>query len=83
MHKYMVKESYTQELQVVLKHILLATLVTPVGTLSSGSASYNTCIQINLDILKPSVNKPIDHLTIIVPMGTTLRKILSSTWLVG
>jgi hypothetical protein len=55
----MVGEAYTQELQVVLKHTLLATLVTPVGTPSSGSASDNTCIQINLDILKPSIDKPI------------------------
>jgi hypothetical protein len=41
----MVGEAYTQELQVVLKRTLLATLVTPVGTPSSGSASDNTCIQ--------------------------------------
>jgi hypothetical protein len=48
-----------KELQVVLKHTLLATLVTPVGTPSSGSTSDNTCIWINLDILKPSIDKPI------------------------
>jgi hypothetical protein len=59
MHKSMVGEAYMQELQVVLKRTLLATLVTPVGTPSSGSASDNTCIQIDLDILKPSVDKPI------------------------
>jgi hypothetical protein len=62
---------------------LLATLVTPVGTPSSGSASDNTCIQIDLDLLKPSIDKPIDRLTAIVPPRTTLRKILSSTWVVG
>jgi hypothetical protein len=55
-----------QELQVVLKRTLLATLVTPVGTPSSGSASDNTCIQIDLDILKPSIDKPIGRLTAIV-----------------
>jgi hypothetical protein len=62
---------------------LLATLVTPVGTPSSGSASDNTCIQIDLDLLKPSIDKPIGHLTAIVPPRTTLGKILSSTWVVG
>jgi hypothetical protein len=62
---------------------LLATLVTPVGTPSSGSASDNTCIWIDLDLLKPSVDKPIGRLTAIVPPRTTLGKILSSTWVVG
>ena len=61
---------------------LLATLVTPVGTPSSGSASENTFVRINLDFLKPSVDKPIGHLTVIVPPRTKLRKILSSTWVV-
>jgi hypothetical protein len=61
---------------------LLATLVTPVGTPSSGSASDNTCIRIDLDILKPSIDKLIDHLTIIVSLRTTLGNILSSTWVV-
>jgi hypothetical protein len=78
-----VRETYTQELQVVLKHTLLATLVTHVGTPSSGSASDNTCIWIGLDILKPFVDKSIDHLIAIVPPRTTLRKILSSTWVLG
>jgi hypothetical protein len=40
----MVREAYTQEIQEVLKLTLLDTLVTPVGTPSSGSASDNTCI---------------------------------------
>jgi hypothetical protein len=71
-----------QELQVVLKHTLLATLVTPVGTPSSGSASNNTCIQIGLEILNPSIDKLIDRLTAIVPPRTTLGKILSSTWVI-
>jgi hypothetical protein len=62
---------------------LLATLVTPVGTPSSGSASDNTCIRIDLDLLKPSIDKPIGRLTAIVPPRTTLGKILSSTWVVG
>jgi len=62
---------------------LLATLVTPVGTPSSGSASDNTCIRIDLDLLNPFVDKLIDHLTTIVPLRTTLRNILSSTWVVG
>jgi hypothetical protein len=61
---------------------LLATLVTPVGTPSSGSASENTCIQIELDLLKPSIDKPIGLLTAIVPPGTKLGNILSSTWVV-
>jgi hypothetical protein len=61
---------------------LLATLVTPVGTPSSGSALDNTCIQIVLDLLNPSIDKLIDHLTAIVPPRTTLGKILSSTWVV-
>jgi hypothetical protein len=74
MHKSMVREAYTQELQVVLKHTLLATLVTPVGTPSSGSASDNTCIQIDLDILKPSVDKPIIRLTAIVPPENNTRE---------
>jgi hypothetical protein len=82
MHKSMVGEAYTQELQVVLKLTLLATLVTPVGTPSSGSASDNTCIQIGLDILNPSIDKSIGHLTAIVPPRTTLGKILSSTWVI-
>jgi hypothetical protein len=77
------RDSYTQEIQVVLKRTLLATLVTPVGTPSSGSASDNTCVRINLDYLKPSLDKPIGHLTAIVSPRTTLRKILSSTWVVG
>jgi hypothetical protein len=55
----MVGEAYTQELQVVLKCTLLATLVTLVGTPSSGSASDNTCIWIDLDLLNPFVDKPI------------------------
>jgi hypothetical protein len=53
---------------------LLATLVTPVGTPSSGSASENTCIQIDLDLLNPSIDKPIGHLTAIVPPRTTLGR---------
>jgi len=68
-----------QELQVVLKCTLLASLVTPVGTPLSGSASENTCIQIILDLLKPSIDKPITRLIAIVPPRTTLRNILSST----
>jgi hypothetical protein len=62
---------------------LLATLVTHIGTPSSGSESDNTCIWISLDFLKPSIDKPIDRLTVIVPLRTTLGKILSSTWVVG
>jgi hypothetical protein len=62
---------------------LLATLVTHVGTPSSGSASNNTCIWIGLDLLKPSVDKLIGHLTAIVPSRTTLGKILSNTRVVG
>jgi hypothetical protein len=62
---------------------LLATLVTPVGTPSSGSASGNTCIWIDLDLLKSSIDKPIARLTVIVPLRRALGKILSSTWVVG
>jgi len=61
---------------------LLITLVTLVGTPSSGSALDNTCIQIDLDFLKLSSDKPIGRLTAIVPSRTTLKKILSSTWVV-
>jgi hypothetical protein len=61
---------------------LLSTLVTPVGTPPSDSASDNTCIRINLDLLKPSIDKLIARLTAIVPPRTTLGKILSSTWVV-
>jgi hypothetical protein len=62
---------------------LLATLVTLVGTPSSGSVSDNTYIRIGLDFLKPSLDKPITPLTSIVPPRTSLGKILSSTWVVG
>jgi hypothetical protein len=62
---------------------MLATLVTPVGTPSSGSASNNTYVWINLDYLKPSLDKMIDPLTAIVSSRIELRKILSSTWVVG
>jgi hypothetical protein len=61
---------------------LLATLVTPVGTPLSGIALYNTCIQIDLDLLNPSIDKPIGLLTTIVELRTTLGKIPSSTWVV-
>jgi hypothetical protein len=71
-----------KELQVVLKRTFLSTHVTHVGTFSSGSALDDTCIQIDLDILKPSVDKPIVYLTAIVPPRTTLRNIFSSTWVV-
>jgi hypothetical protein len=81
-HKFVVREAYMQELQVVLKHTLLATLVTHIGTPSSGSTSDNTYIWIDLDILKPFVDKPIGRLTAIVPPRTTLGKILSSTWVI-
>ena len=62
---------------------LLATLVTPVGTPSSGSTSDNTCVWIGLDFLKPSLDKPISRRTAIVSLRTTLGKIVSSTWVVG
>jgi len=61
----------------------LATLVTPVGTPSSGIASDNTCIQIDLDILKLFIDKAIICMTVIVPPRKTLWKILSSTSVVG
>jgi hypothetical protein len=67
------------EIQVVLKRRLLATLVTPIGTPSSGSASDITCIRINLDILNPSLDKSIGHMFLIVSPRKTLRNILSST----
>jgi len=75
----MVKEAYMQELRVVLKHTLFVTLVTHVGIASSGNTSNNTCIQTELDILNPSIDKLIGHLISIVPSRTTLKKILSST----
>jgi hypothetical protein len=55
---------------------LFATLVTHVGTPSSGSASDNTCIRIGLDLLKPSIDKLIDRMIVIVPPRMELRKIL-------
>ena len=42
-----------------LRTHMLATLVTHVGTPSSGSASENTYIWIGLDLVKPSIDKPI------------------------
>jgi hypothetical protein len=48
-----------QEIQEVFKLTLLDTLVTPVGTPSSGSALDNTCIQTSLGILKPSIDQSI------------------------
>jgi hypothetical protein len=83
MHKSTLGEAYMKELQVVLKHTLLATLVTHVGTLSSGITLDDTCIQIDLDLLNPFVDKPIDCLDVTVPSRTTLGKILSSSLLVG
>jgi hypothetical protein len=71
------------ELQVVLKRTMLSTLVTIVGTPSSGSASDKSCIQIDLDILNPFIDKPINRLTAIVPPRKKHKKILSSTWVVG
>ena len=61
---------------------LLATLVTPVGTPSSRSASDSTCVRISLDFLKPSLDKPIGRQIVIVSPRKTLGKILSSTWVV-
>jgi hypothetical protein len=75
----MVRKAYTHELEVVLKNTLLATLVTLVGTPWSGSTSDKTCIQINLDLLNPSIDKKIVLLIVIVPPRTKLGKILSST----
>jgi hypothetical protein len=62
-----------------LREHLLATLVTSVGTSLSGSASNNTCIHIDLDLMNPSIDKSINRLTVIVPSRKTLVKILSST----
>jgi hypothetical protein len=45
---------------------MLATLVTPIGTPSSGSASDNTYVWIDLDYLMPSLDKLISRLTSIV-----------------
>jgi hypothetical protein len=65
-----------------LRAHMLATLVTPVGTPLNGSALDNTCIWIDLDLLKLSIDKMIGHLNVIAPLRITLRKILSSTWVV-
>jgi hypothetical protein len=46
MHKSDGREAYTQEIQEVFKLTLLDTLVTLVGTPSSGSTSDNTCTHI-------------------------------------
>jgi hypothetical protein len=58
---------------------MLATLVTPFGTPSSGRELDNTRVQIDLDLLKPYLDKSIDRLTAIVPPRTTLGNILCST----
>jgi hypothetical protein len=58
---------------------LLGTLVTPVGTPSSGSTPDNNYIWINLDLMNLYIDKLIGLLTSIVPPRTTLEKILSST----
>jgi hypothetical protein len=71
-----------KELQVVLKRTLLAILIAPIGTPLSGSASNNTCIQIDLDIMNPSIDKQIGHLIVVVPLRKELRNILCSTWVV-
>jgi hypothetical protein len=71
------------EIQVVLKRTSNATLVNPVDTPSSGSASDNSCVRIDLNYLNPSLDKLIGCLTAIVSPRTTLGKILSSTWVVG
>jgi hypothetical protein len=79
-----------QEIQEDFKITFLDTLLTLVGTPLSGSALDNTCIQTcaskylwyiksPLGILKPTIDQPIDHLNYIVPLITTLEKILSST----
>ena len=79
----MVVDSYMQEIcKWYLRTHLLSSLVTLVGTTSSGSTSDNTYIQIDLDLLKTSVDKPVDHLTTRVQSRTALGKILSSTWVV-
>jgi hypothetical protein len=65
-----------------LRTHMLATLVTHVGTPLSGSASDNTYIWIDLDLLKPSIDNMIGRLVAIVPPRKKLRKILSSTWVV-
>jgi hypothetical protein len=80
---YLHSRSHTcKEYKWYLSTHLLATNVTHVGTPSSGSASDNTCIQFNIDILNPSINKPIGFLITIVP-PRTLGKKLSSTWVVS
>jgi hypothetical protein len=63
-----------QEIQLVLSAHLLATLVTLVGTPSSGSASDNTCVWIDLDFLNPSLDKPISCLNVIVPPKKNTRE---------
>jgi hypothetical protein len=55
-----------KETKEVFKLPLLENPVTLVGTPLSGSALDNTCIQIDLGILKPVVYQPIDCLTNIV-----------------
>jgi hypothetical protein len=73
------RDSYTQEIQVVLKHTSIGHTWKYKWYLS---ASDNTCVRIDLDYLKPSLDKPIGRLTAIVSPRTTLGKILSSTWVV-
>jgi hypothetical protein len=82
-HKFMVGEEYMYEIQEVFNLTLLDTLVTLVGTPLSGSALDNTCIWIDLGILKYIVDQSIDRLNSIVPPRKTLKNILSSTWVIG
>jgi hypothetical protein len=77
------RDSYTQEIQVVLKRTSIGHPCNPVDTPSSGSASDNTYVWIDLDFLNPSLDKPIGCLTTIVPSRKALENILSSTWVVG
>jgi hypothetical protein len=79
MHKFAVREAYMQKIQEVFNLTLLDTLVTPIGTPSSGSALDNTYIWTGLVILKPTKDQPISRLTVIVPLITTLGKRLSNT----
>jgi hypothetical protein len=57
---------------------MFATLVICVGTHSSGITLERTCIWIDLYLLKPSIDKPINHSTAIVPPRKSLGNILSS-----
>jgi hypothetical protein len=74
--------------------VLIGNLCNPYWYPSSSTALDKICtrpslpltdmyIRTPLGLLKLSLDQLIDHLTSIVPLRTKIRKILSSTWIIG